>query len=216
MSHFIDLSKKRYGRLTVLERDLKSPYKGTYWKCKCDCGCLTSVKSGNLKNGLVKSCGCLKHESHNTHHKSDTKLYKIWRGMLNRCYNQKTKSYKNYGGRGIIICDNWKNSFEAFYNWAINNGYCEGLSIERINNNKNYCPENCKWIPLGEQARNRRKNYSFTISGITKDLADWCKQYNMNYYLVHNRIYKLNWYVEKALITPCNTTKRNKKAHSDS
>lgn len=209
MARFIDITGNRYNRLKVLER-IEGVQPAT-WKCKCDCGNITIVRGTNLKTGAVKSCGCLKHEEHNTHHLSNTKIYGIWNAMRNRCYYKKGKAYKNYGGRGITVCDEWKNSFETFYKWAMENGYKDGLSIERMDNNCGYSPDNCKWINKGEQAQNRRRNYSVTINGVTKNLTEWCKEYNIDYGLVHNRCHKLHWDFEKALTTPCDITKRNKK-----
>lgn len=209
MSHFIDITGNKYNRLTVLER-VEGTTPAT-WRCICDCGNITFVRGQNLKSGAVKSCGCLLHEKHNTHHLSQTKIYHIWHAMINRCYYKKGKAYKNYGGRGIKVCEDWKKSFDSFYAWSIDNGYQEGLSIERINNNDDYKPTNCKWIKRSEQAQNRRRNYSVTINGVTKNLTEWCIEYGVDYGLVHNRCHKLHWDFEKALTTPCDITKRNKK-----
>ena len=189
MSRFIDITGNRYNHLTVIER-VEGVQPAT-WKCKCDCGNITIVRGQNLKSGAVKSCGCLRHEKHDTHHKSNTKIYGIWNAMRNRCYYKKGKAYKNYGGRGITVCDEWRYSFDAFYKWAMENGYKDGLSIERIDNNRGYTPKNCKWISKGEQAQNRRRNYSVTINGITKNLTEWCKEYNIDYGLNHNQCYIL-------------------------
>ena len=212
MGVFQDITGKKYNMLTVIEKIDNNPKGVIMWKCLCDCGNETIVRGGNLKSGMVKSCGCLRHKSKTvTHGKSKTKLYHIWNGMKNRCYNKNSKSYKNYGGRGISICSDWL-SFESFSKWANENGYSDGLTIERIDNDGNYCPDNCTWITKGEQAQNRRMCRKITYNGKTQTLMQWCHELNVDYSLVHNRINKLNWDFEKAIFTPCNVEKRNKKS----
>lgn len=143
---------------------------------------------------------------------SKSSLYNIWNGMKFRCTNKNSGSYKNYGQRGISVCEEWFNNPQSFIEWALKNGYKEGLTIDRIDNEKDYCPENCRWISKGEQAKNRRMNYCIEYKGETKTLWELCEELNLNYNLVHNRIKKLGWSLEKAINTPVNKNKRNMKA----
>jgi hypothetical protein len=155
----------------------------TMAKCKCECGGFITVKLNNLVNGTVKSCGCIKKEinrkrmiERNTSHgHSHTKLYQIYATMKTRCYNKNDPAYKWYGKRGVIVCDEWKTNFLNFYNWANNNGYDSGLSIDRIDNNGNYEPSNCKWTTMYEQSFNRRTTIyvNITAFGETKDIHVW-------------------------------------------
>lgn len=143
---------------------------------------------------------------------SKSSLYNIWNGMKFRCTNKNSDSYKNYGQRGISVCEEWFNNPQSFIEWALKNGYEEGLTIDRMDNEKDYCPENCRWISKGEQAKNRRMNYCIEYKGETKTLWELCEELNLNYNLVHNRIKKLGWSLEKAINTPVNKNKRNMKA----
>ena len=166
MSKINDLTGKRFGRLTVIKYYGSNKNGKSLWLCKCKCGNNKIVLGNSLVTSLTKSCGCYNKEHskkiHSTHNMSYSKLYKVWQGMKTRCYNPKFIYYNNYGGRGIKICDEWLNDFGKFYDWTINNGYKEGLTIDRINNDGNYEPSNCRWITRAEQNRNQRKSKSRT------------------------------------------------------
>ena len=158
MGKFEDKTGKVYGDLTVLKRvsNRKQPNGKTqvYWLCQCTCGNTVIVRSTCLNSGNTTSCGCTEHRI--KHGMSRSRIYRIWVGIKSRCNNEKHYWYSYYGGRGIQVCDEWKNDFISFYNWAINNGYQDNLSIDRINNNGNYEPTNCRWTTSKEQLENRR------------------------------------------------------------
>ena len=161
---YIDLAGQKFGRLTVIGIAEKATHgKTVKWLCKCECGKEVIVNSSALRHDHTKSCGCLQSEvtiarnyKHGLAHRH--KLYSVWNSMRCRCNNIGDNSFSRYGGRGISICPEWNNSFIAFYQWAIANGYKEGLSIDRINNDGNYEPSNCRWATVKEQASNRRRS----------------------------------------------------------
>lgn len=156
-----DLTGQRFGKLTVLRRAVVEGNK-TIWCCKCDCGNEVNVSATNLKRGRTHSCGCYKKEQsklrHLTHGCSkNNRLYRIWICMRQRCFYEKNDNFNYYGGRGIIVCDEWKNAFEPFQQWALANGYADNLSIDRIDVNGNYEPANCRWVTMAVQNKNQRR-----------------------------------------------------------
>ena len=182
-----DLIGKRFGRLTVLSFDHMKKVKNShrtksYWLCQCDCGNKKVVRSDCLTTGNTKSCGCLNKDRSNqiTHGMSRTKLYHVYYGIIERCYNEKCDSYKHYGGRGIRVCEEWRNDFLMFNAWAKESGYEEGLTIEREDVNGNYEPSNCKWITQAEQANNTRCTVLLTHEGKTMNLNQWAKHLGIN------------------------------------
>lgn len=162
MSKINNLTGKKFGRLKVIKYYGSNKNGRALWLCECECGNTKIILGNSLLNKATLSCGCYNNEivkSVNVkHNMSSSKLYKVWQGMKTRCYNKNFIYYKNYGGRGIKICDEWLDNFNTFYKWAINNGYKEGLTIDRINNDGIYEPSNCRWITRAEQNRNQRKN----------------------------------------------------------
>lgn len=161
MGKLIDLTGQRFGRLVVIER---AGTDGSYptWLCKCDCGNSIITRGCHLRRGDTQSCGCIHTETftHKKHGEKRSRLYSIWRGMKTRCYNKNFESYRHYGGRGITICKEWLHSFEAFRDWALAHGYRDDLTIDRIDNDKGYCPDNCRWATMKEQQNNRSNNKS--------------------------------------------------------
>lgn len=197
---------KKFGKLTVLEELQERKHGSKVYKCICDCGNIINVRGYSLKNGNTKSCGCLKREhavilgkDKRTHGKTHSPLYRNWLCMKSRCNNKTDDHYPTYGGRGIVVCDEWLHDFMSFYNWSVNNGYHKGLTIDRIDVNGNYEPNNCRWSTRKQQARNRRSNRNYTINGETHCLSEWCEIYNIKYATVLNRLNKLNWSINQAL-----------------
>lgn len=195
MSTRKDLTGQKFGKLTIIKYVYTDSYRRAIWRCKCECGNVIEVRGDMLRNGNTKSCGCLC----TTHHKSNTRLYHTWQQMKGRCYNKNNKDYRDYGARGIVVCDEWKNDFQAFYNWAMDNGYQENLTIDRIHPNGNYTPNNCRWADITTQNRNKRNNINFEYKGETHCLTEWCKILGLKYSRVRNRVRRLNWPIEKAL-----------------
>lgn len=195
-------------RITVLKR-AETPHR-TYangksiyfWECLCSCGTKFESDGNRIRSGRCKSCGCYQKEAASnkmkTHGMKGTRIYGIWRGIKDRCLNKNCTAYKNYGGRGITICDEWKDDFVSFYEWAINNGYEDNLTIDRINVNKNYCPENCRWATALEQGRNKRDNRYITYQGETKSLIEWSEITGVNPSTIRGRLIR-GWAVDDAL-----------------
>lgn len=209
-----DMSGQKYGRLTVISY---AGHKGgrPAWKCLCDCGKETVVQGRHIRSGAIKSCGCLLSElsaeqgrKSATHGMARTRLYHEWIGMKQRCNDPNYHGYDDYGGRGITICEEWRESFETFRDWALANGYRDDLTIERKNVNGHYCPGNCKWATAEEQANNRRNNRKITYMGETHTIAQWAEITGLSYSAIRGRLMR-GWPVERILTEP-NHSPRNK------
>ena len=205
MSKPLNLIGQRFGRLVVTKRYLNSYTDKTRWLCVCDCGKETVVFGTNLTRGLTHSCGCLNKEitrsRFSKHHLSEHKLHQVWSDIKKRCTNPNHKSFDIYGGRGIKVCDEWQTDFKAFYDWAMRHGYQDGLTIDRIDVNGDYCPENCRWADKLTQANNCRTNHRLTYNGVTKSIAEWAREIGVSDSVLRHRIRK-GWSTEKALTIP--------------
>ena len=200
----MDLTGQKFGKLTALEvvgRD--GPFAA--WHCACECGTECVVRSRHLVSGHTKSCGCL----HKPHGETNTRLHGIWIAMNKRCSCKTAKNYFYYGGRGIFVCDEWKNDYVSFKKWSIANGYQENLSIDRIDNDGPYSPENCRWSTPKEQSHNKRNSISWTFHGETRNISEWARIIGMTRNGLQDRVTKRNWTIEKALSTPVEKHKRN-------
>lgn len=173
-----DLTGKKYGRLTVIEPKGRNSNNIMVWKCLCECGNLHEATTSNLNSGSTSSCGCYKSEyvakKNYKHGDSNTRLHSIWRGIKDRCYNKNDKAFPDYGDRGIKMCDDWLD-YNSFKDWALLNGYDEHLTIDRINVNKGYEPENCRWATDGVQANNKRNNIFIEYDGTSLTASQWAK-----------------------------------------
>lgn len=196
-----DLTGRRYGRYTVIGRAESYISKsGTYqtrWLCRCDCGNERIVFAQALKSGHSKSCGCLQKETATKHGQKYTRLYGIWHNMKWRCSNEHCQSYPNYGGRGISVCAEWER-FEPFMEWAMRNGYTDKLTLDRIDNDGDYCPNNCRWATAKEQANNRRNNHYITAFGETRTVSEWAKISGISRQAINWRINN-GWMPEDAI-----------------
>jgi hypothetical protein len=192
-----DLRSNVYGKLIPLYIDTERTKRKAYWICQCKCGNIASIRSDQLQNGSCKSCGCIKKEQdklnldRTTHNLSKTRLYKIWQHMKARCYDQSRHDYYRYGGRGVKVCNEWFRSFETFYNWSMVNGYVNTLSIDRIDNNGNYEPDNCKWSTGKEQANNRRSNIKIFYKNNIVTLKQLSELTAIKYDILRYRVNKL-------------------------
>lgn len=207
-----NLKGRRFDRLTVTrpapDRVLKSGRHLTMWECICDCGNTNIVRTADLKRGAVLSCGCYRAEttghmrlSHGaTCGKKSTKLYSVWAGIKARCYNSNAGTYKHYGGRGVTMCREWREDFSAFEQWAIRNGYKIGLSIDRVDVNGNYCPENCRWVDNSVQANNKTTNHFLEWRGAIHTIAEWARILDIDYNAFYYALTKNDWEIEKAVM----------------
>ena len=203
---YIDITGKRFGRYTVLRYVGNDKHGCALWECQCDCGKIKTVVGSSLRQGTVVSCGCYHKDALvkrlTTHDLTHTRLHLIWHDMKQRCLNPNSKAFPYYGKRGITICDEWKNDFIAFYQWATANGYADDLTIDRIDTDKGYDPTNCRWVSRKVQQNNRRANIRFEINGEQHTIPEWCEIYNMPPKLIRSRVCEKGWDIVKALTTP--------------
>lgn len=197
MGKFKDITGQKFGRLTVIERVEDDKSGLIRWLCKCECGNEKIIRGKDLKYNKIKSCGCLKREitiERNTKHGlRHTRIYRIWLLMKNRCFNNKYYLFKNYGGRGIIVCDEWNNDFVKFYDWSMANGYKDDLTIDRINVNGNYEPSNCRWATILQQNRNKTKTRKVTYKNKTLCIAEWAELLGLKYNTLYYRFRRNNY-----------------------
>lgn len=202
-----DLRGKRFGRLVVI--NYHHTHNGNrYWLCKCDCGGEKIVKGSSLNYGSTQSCGCLQLEvqrnnrakavRHGFSHKE--RLYQTWKNMRRRCSDPSNKRAEQYFNKGITVCEEW-NDYTVFRAWAMENGYRDDLTIDRINNGKGYCPENCRWATAKQQANNQTRNRMITYNGITMTMSEWADSIGVSYSTLNHRMQR-GWPIEKALCTP--------------
>lgn len=190
----LDLAGKQFGRLTVIKYAGSKNYR-TLWLCKCECGKEKIVKSSDLTRGATKSCGCLRDEyvkNQAQMYPADVRIKRlryIWHGMIRRCYDPRHNCYHRYGERGITVCDEWKD-YVVFARWSLANGYADDLSIDRINNDGNYGPDNCRWVTMKKQHNNTSRCKFFKIDGITKSITEWAEEYGLDPGTVQTRISK--------------------------
>lgn len=204
MNKFIDLTGQRFNKLFVMKLEKYIQGGKSTWLCRCDCGNEKIIIGYSLKNRNTRSCGCIKKEGNNLKHGYNrigkkSRTYTIWQLMKTRCKNKNNKNYKDYGSRGIKVCDRWL----KFENFLKDMGKCpSGHSIDRINNNDGYYKENCKWSIAKEQARNKRNNRLITYNNKIQCLSALAEEYNIPYQLLYRRICRDKWSAEKALTTP--------------
>ena len=204
---------QKFGRLTIIKEVEPIKHKKYYERrvlCKCDCGIIKNVSFYQLKEGRIFSCGCYRKEVTSMTGKdtlkynkdaTSSKLYTIWRGIKCRCNTPSSGAYKRYGGKGIKICKEWVEDFSSFYDWAINNGYSEGLTIDRIDYDGDYEPSNCRWVDYLIQANNRRTNVVLSYNGEIHTIADWSRILGIPKTVLYNRKHK-GWSDEKIISTP--------------
>lgn len=207
MRNICDLSGQKFGRLLVVSFSGRRE-RCTLWLCKCDCGNTTIVSTSALKSGNTKSCGCLhreymiernqkmaKHGAKTIDHERD-RLYDIWISMRKRCNLPSSDAYKYYGGRGIKVCEEWDKDYIPFRDWALSNGYQKNLSIDRIDTNGNYCPENCRWVTAKTQANNRTNNRVIEYNGEARTIAEWSRITGLSYRIIQYRL-DAGWEVQR-------------------
>lgn len=206
-----DIIGKTFGRLTVVAYAGKASSKHSLWRCVCSCGNETIVLRGSLTSGGTRSCGCLNDEqrrkkgaeaNRTKHGKHDTRLYRIWKAMRNRCLNPNNPSFQKwYGSKGITVCQEWLDDFSSFEKWALSNGYQDNLTLDRIDVNGNYSSWNCRWVSNAIQQNNKTTNHTLTYNNETHTIAEWSKIVGIHNSAILARV-RLGWSTERTLTTP--------------
>ena len=210
MQIFNNLLGKRFGRLVVVKQAGKAKCGNYLWLCKCDCGTEKVILASSLRSGVTQSCGCLGREQFGNrtrkHGQSGTRLYRLWNTIITRCECTASESYKDYGGRGIKMCDEWRNNYQAFRDWALATGYDENAptgkcTIDRIDVNGNYCPENCRWVTKAYQANNKRNNHFLELDGERHTVKEWSEITGLKTVTILSRIQR-GWDTQRVLQDP--------------
>lgn len=220
----LDISGQKFGKLTAIKCVEKANYTSK-WLCKCDCGNDKITRIDSLLSGRCRSCGCLNQNRKCKHggakNGKTERLYHVWQDMKNRCYNKNIKHFDRYGGRGITVCEEWLRDYGKFREWAINNGYDENANhgectLDRINNNIGYSPENCRWVSMSIQDNNRSTNKYYEYSGESHTISDWCRKLGLNCRLVESRIERGWTFIEAITVekNPCRKYEHNGELHS--
>ena len=204
---------KTYNELTIIDYAYTKD-DGTYWKCRCSCGKEIITQYSRLPSGQIKSCGCSSYKERSQkirngeikppnlkHGDSNSRLYRIYQGMKERCYNKNVKDYKHYGARGIKICEEWLDSYASFKEWSLSNGYQDNLTIDRADVNADYCPENCRWANIIQQNNNKRTNVFVEYEGQKLSLKQLSRLVGVNYRTLYDR-YKKGWPLERMIQSP--------------
>lgn len=210
MGNCKDITGMKFNMWTALERTGKNKSGGYMWRCRCDCGAERIVEGRSVRIGTSKCCGCTrgKNNAWNVKHGGKKeRLYSVWKSMKSRCLNKNDPSYNRYGGRGISICSDWLD-YAKFRNWALFSGYdpkseYRKCTLDRINNDGNYCPENCRWVTQKIQNNNRSSNHYVTNSdGVSRTLSGWAETTGIRKDTLRRRIFVMNWNVDRALTEP--------------
>ncbi|WP_405461614.1 hypothetical protein OG786_29325 [Streptomyces sp. NBC_00101] len=212
MGKKIELTGKTFGRLTVVAGAGSAKNRAALWSCRCLCGVATTVRGQHLRSGHTTSCGCAQRDAVSVHGQHNTPLYNSWKCMIHRCGSPSDKDYANYGGRGIAVSDRWRESNgRGFLNFVADMGltYEPGLTIDRIDVNGNYEPDNCRWATPSEQTRGRRITRRVTFRGETKPIAEWCEEMGIRLGTVKLRLAR-GWSVERALTDPVRSTRASR------
>lgn len=210
----VNMVGEKHGKLTILSEAGRGEYGDALWKCKCDCGKIFVASGHRIRRGETTSCGCYAREQHikrtTTHGMAKTRLYKEWQGMKQRCNNPKTPKFYNYGGRGISYCEEWED-FSNFQEWALSNGYSDSLTLDRIDVNGNYGPNNCRWVTNLEQQNNKRNNQKYTYKDETLTVAELARKYSIRRGTLNSRLVK-GLPIEEAIEKPIDVKYANKRS----